>query len=136
MKRLLLPGIVICVMALAGCGGAQAKAKLEGSAWQLVSLAGAPVVEGSTVTINFEEGNVGGSAGCNRYGGEYRVKGDALEIEALMTTLMACADDAVTQQEGAYLAALGGACRYSLEETELRILCAEGTELVFSRRNE
>lgn len=101
-------------------------ATLENSKWRL-TLFGAPdaetpVVAGSTVTLEFgADGKAGGSAGCNTYGGSYEVQGDQLIFGEIASTLMACADQAVMEQEMAYLAALQSAGRFEVNGDMLRL---------------
>lgn len=101
-------------------------AVLENSKWTL-TLFGAPdaetpVVAGSTITLVFDtDGQAGGSAGCNTYGGSYEVQGDQLRFGELISTLMACVDQGVMEQEMAYLAALQSADRFAIDGDMLRI---------------
>lgn len=99
---------------------------LAGTAWDLVSFgpAGAeePAVPGSEVTLIFDAtGQAGGSGGCNTYGGSYQTDGDNIAFGELVSTLMACADDALNEQEGRYLAALGSATTFAAEGDTLTI---------------
>ena len=87
------------------------------------------------ITAQFEAGEVAGSAGCNRYFGSYEVDGDKLSIGPLASTLMYCHPDGVTDQEMAYLAALGSAASYMVEGDRLEIADSAGqTVLVFGVR--
>lgn len=83
---------------------------LANTSWTLDSFgpvgAEVPLVEGSTITLVFEDGQAGGNGGCNSYGSDYTVEGNSISFGLINTTLMACVDDAVTEQEGRYLAAL------------------------------
>src|SRR4030065_2548249 len=77
------------------------------SRWKLVSFAKTgvetPVVQDSTITMEFaEKGQIGGTGGCNSYGGEYEVQGKTLTIKVISSTLMACTDDQVMDQENPY----------------------------------
>ena len=99
--------------------------------WKLVSFGGLggeiPVVEGSTVTLNFDaDGQVGGTAGCNSYGGMVSVNGDAITFSQVFSTLMACIDENVTQQETNYLKALEAATRFALTSEGLTITYNNG----------
>jgi heat shock protein HslJ len=100
-------------------------ATLENTNWQLVSFglpsAAKPVVDGSTVTLSLADGQAGGSAGCNLYAGMYQVEGESISFGEITTTLKACADDKVTDQEQHYLAALQATGRYELDGHTLRI---------------
>ena len=99
---------------------------LENSSWQLVSfgLSGAqtPVIADSTITLEFSgAGEVGGSGGCNNYGGAYTIEAGQLVLSEIVSTLMACTDQAVTEQEIAYLAALQTAGRFVITNGMLTI---------------
>lgn len=120
-KMRILRGRLIYLLAAAGLLGLTACAplmerlsggsQLENTQWQLESLgpkgAETPVVAGSTVTLSFEAGGqAGGSGGCNSYGGNYKVKGATLSFDEVVSTLMACADETIMQQEAQYYEAL------------------------------
>jgi heat shock protein HslJ len=99
---------------------------LANTRWTLISFgapgAEIPVLEGSALTLEFEaDGQAGGSGGCNSYGGEYRVQDNTLSLSQLNSTLMACADERVTQQEQAYLEALHSAGQFELTENHLTL---------------
>jgi heat shock protein HslJ len=72
-------------------------------------------LSGTTLTATFtEDGKVSGSAGCNQYNGSYTLDGDAIAVGPLATTMMACPEP-VMAQEQAYLAALESAAKVSVE---------------------
>ena len=99
---------------------------LENTRWQLVALgltgAETPVITDSTITLAFNVGGeVGGSAGCNSYGGTYTIEAGRLVFSEIVSTLMACTDQAVTEQEMAYLAALQTAGRFAITDGMLTL---------------
>lgn len=99
---------------------------LENTRWQLVALgltgAETPVIANSTITLEFNAvGEVGGSGGCNSYGGTYTVANGRLVLSEIVSTLMACTDEAVTEQEMAYLAALQTAGRFAIMDGMLTL---------------
>jgi heat shock protein HslJ len=118
----------------------QVGAPLEGTPWRLDSYVNAQgesvgVLPDTEITAQFEAGEIGGSAGCNRYFGSYEVEGDKLTIGPLASTEMYCYPDEVMDQEMAYLAALGGAASYLVEGDRLEIADSAGlTVLVFAVR--
>ncbi len=111
---------------------------LEGTLWRLESHINTQgksvgVLPDTEITAQFEAGEIGGSAGCNRYFGSYGVEGDKLTIGPLASTEMYCYPDEVMDQERAYLAALGGAASFKVEGDRLEIADSAGrTVLVFA----
>jgi heat shock protein HslJ len=82
-----------------------------------------PIVEGSSVTLQFEANNrANGNGGCNQYGGDYRVQGDRLTFSNIQSTLRLCIDTRINQQERDYLALLRASTRFELNGNELTIL--------------
>jgi heat shock protein HslJ len=91
----------------------------------------ASVVAGSTVTAIFaEDGTVAGSGGCNTYNGPYKADGASIDIGPLASTMMACADAAVSQQEASYLAALDKAATHAFNGDRLQLRAVDGALLV------
>lgn len=113
---------------------------LRDAQWQLVSYGDVDgltsVIEGSLVTIEFdEENNVAGAGGCNSYAGNYETNVDAISIGQIVSTEIACLDDALMTQERAYYEALQAAVRYEISGEQLIIEYGEGQQLVFMRVN-
>jgi heat shock protein HslJ len=95
------------------------------------------VLTGSEITAEFkgEEGQVGGSAGCNHYFGGYEAKGDGLSVSMLASTEMYCDDpEGVMDQELQYLKTLQTAESYKVQDGELHISCADNQVLIFHAR--
>ena len=114
-----------------------AMSDLEGTRWALVdyqdgtgnTVAAAPGVEAA---IEFNDGSVSGTAGCNSFSGGYTVDGNTLTVGPLASTMMACMDSNVMQQESDVLANLQAAATYTIEGDVLTIANAEGeTTLTF-----
>ena len=114
---------------------------LLGTAWQLASLNGSPLVEGSTITLAFHNPHrVSGHAGCRDYVASYQASGDDIGFPsfAMMGSSEPCSEALLTQ-EGEYTTALGWATDYRLSEEpalsqpngRLEILTARGEVLVF-----
>ena len=87
---------------------------LANTEWTLESFgsmgAETPVLEGTTVTLIFESGGqAGGSGGCNSYGTDYQVQDNTLIFGEIVSTLMACTEEGITEQEQRYLTALRSA---------------------------
>jgi heat shock protein HslJ len=89
------------------------------------------------VTLEFRgAATLGGSGGCNLYGGSYETNGLAINISQVASTLRYCVDTAVDDRESAYLGLLGEVRMYRIEGDSLRFTDGAGTEvLVFTRRS-
>ncbi|WP_420640770.1 META domain-containing protein [Candidatus Leptofilum sp.] len=109
--------------------------ELIGSSWVLLSFGPndnqTAVLPDTELTLNFDGEQINGSAGCNSYFAEVTVGEDgSLAVGLIGSTLMACVDDGISQQEADYLAALGQVTSYTLAEEQLR-LHYEGGLLIF-----
>lgn len=85
------------------------------------------VIEGSTLTADFDGQQVSGNGGCNGFSGPYAVSGKTIEIGPLASMMMACTDDALTTQEQHYLEALQLATSYRVTGNRLDLLRDGGT---------
>jgi heat shock protein HslJ len=114
---------------------------LEGTAWTLTSIAQpqtdavSSTVAGTTVTLLLRDGTASGTGGCNTYSGPYATSGsDGLSFGPLAATAKGC-DAPASDQEGAYLAALGQVATYVIDASELTLSDARGAMLLtFSGR--
>jgi heat shock protein HslJ len=72
-------------------------------------------------TITFDRnGTVYGDAGCNRFTGAYKVKGDRISIGPLATTLMACPEP-IMAAEATFLTRLNAAVAYQATDAVLKV---------------
>jgi heat shock protein HslJ len=74
---------------------------------------------------------VNGNATCNRYFASYRVDGDTIEIDQAGSTMMACPDPELGEQEQAFLAAIGAVETFRIEQETLRMTYDGGRVLSF-----
>ncbi len=84
---------------------------LEGENWVVEELTidgnTTGPVAGTALTALFDDGSVGGSAGCNSYFADYQVDGGSITIGPAGSTLAFCAEpDGTMDQEVAYLTLL------------------------------
>jgi putative lipoprotein len=94
-------------------------APLVATAWRLVRLGGKPVEIDAPVTLAFAgAGRIGGSAGCNRYGGPVELDAASIRLGPLFSTRMACPEPLMAI-EAAYLAALEAATAWRLHGDRL-----------------
>ncbi len=87
-------------------------------------------VPDSTLTAIFTADQVSGSAGCNEYSGGYTLDGTTLKIGPLASTMRACADEAVNQQEQQFLAALQASTAFDQTGNILTLKAAGGENQV------
>jgi heat shock protein HslJ len=113
---------------------------LAGTEWVLTSLNGESLIEGTEITLFFEETFLGGSMTCNGYGGgpdsgKYVARDDGtLDIlRPLAVTVQLCSSpEGIMEQEAAYIEALLSAATYRVIVDRLEISNAAGeTSLVF-----
>jgi heat shock protein HslJ len=116
---------------LAACAPAKSGGDLTGKVWGLTELMGKAPVEGAGISAEFSsDGKVSGSAGCNRYSGTYTVSGNTITIAPSIASTMMMCEDAIMQQESAYLKALPEAKTYEIKGDQLTLTGADKTSLV------
>ncbi len=95
--------------------------------WRLSQLGDQAVAADAGVTLILgEKGEVSGSGGVNRYGGQYELKADGqITIQNIFSTKMAALDEDAMKQEGQFFQLLGKAKRAILSDGKLVIECAD-----------
>jgi heat shock protein HslJ len=105
--------------AIAPAALAATPASLEGTAWVLAG--------NEAVSLQFEQGRVSGSDGCNRFNGPYLSRGTSLTIgPPLAATQMACPPP-VMQQAARFNQALAATRFFRRDGANLRLLGADGS---------
>ncbi len=141
MKLLTLTLATLLLLSLAACGEEQPPGgdPFGDATWQLVSgtVDGTALVlvDGRLVTLRVTNGEIGGTAACNSYGGPITIDNGVVVIGAVFMTEMACPDDGVMELEAAYLAALVRINGVALADDEF-VLTGEGVELRFTAQPE
>jgi heat shock protein HslJ len=111
---------------------------LVGTRWALDSLGYggdtvASPVAGADASVVFDEaGEATGSTGCNRFGADYQVDGDAIAFGPMRLTRRAC-EPAVSQQEDIFQRALLRATAFTIEGDVLTLHDELGAFLVSFR---
>lgn len=101
------------------------------SSWEVDRLNGCPLLRGTSITANFADGTVSGSAGCNLYTASYIAEnGMFLLTSPIATTLRYCSPPDVMTQEAKYLTALKDARAYTLEGGSLILRDDNGAEII------
>jgi heat shock protein HslJ/uncharacterized lipoprotein YbaY len=118
---------------LNGCGGDPA-ALLRGGEWVVESLSGVRLVEKSRITLDFgADGQLSGSASCNRYGPGYVLTGEGLTLSKGCTTMMAC-DPPLMNQEQTFLDMLSKVQRFEMGPDGTLILHTGDSRTIKARR--
>ena len=116
--------------------------ELEGTEWELVSLAGTDTVQGAggrapDLLLDAEQQRAAGFSGCNRYFGGYRREGNPthgspLSFGQLAGTMMACAEGG--ELERAYLQALSEVNAFRFVDGQLQLLQNDRVIATFDAR--
>lgn len=113
---------------------------IAGTSWNVTMInngrqAVVGIVSDSTVTMVFDtEGRVSGSAGCNRYTAAYHAEGDTLRFSSVAATRLACPDQALTEQEQAFLRALESVATLGFEGDRLVLRDKDGAMAIVMER--
>ena len=129
MKKTIL--ILLAAFILAACSGGSS-ASIQGD-WNLVSVSGPaaqltvdPQVE--TLITFGADGKLSGNVGCNSFGGDYTVDGNALTFGPVASTLMFCQETA--EQEAITLAVFQEKATFVLDGDTLTITSADGASVI------
>ena len=74
-------------------------ADLDGNTYIVTGVQGHDLVKGSAITLRFDAGSLGISAGCNQMGGGYTITDGKLTVGAMMSTEMACEEPLMAQDQ-------------------------------------
>jgi heat shock protein HslJ len=107
---------------------------LEGTLWVMEEYRDSegnlvPSLPEITVTVEFLDGKVSGSSGCNSYSGSYEVNGDRIEFGLFASTMMACPEPQMELESGV-LSALGSSIRFEVNDSSLTLMNDSGEVLV------
>jgi heat shock protein HslJ len=96
--------------------------RLEGTEWMATSIKGEDVLSRfPSPTLRFDSADrVSGSAGCNEYGGMYKVTGSEITFTVGPTTRRACLKQQA-EQEGRFLESLQEAADYEVRGDEMTL---------------
>jgi heat shock protein HslJ len=72
---------------------------LVGRTFTSTDVTGYDVVPDSVITLEFIDGRVSANAGCNTQNGDASVEDGALVVEQLASTMMACEDPLMAQEQ-------------------------------------
>ncbi len=105
IPRTALALVTLSALTLAACGSdddngsgtAPTTDDLDGLTFGSTAVTGHELVADSTITLSFQDDSVSANAGCNTMNGGYTITDGTLDVDAMATTMMACADDLMAQ---------------------------------------
>lgn len=105
---------------------------LIGTSWQLRSV-NDTVEQHAPITLTLTSDQISGFAGCRRYTGTYKARGDEIRIPGIRMTATECArGDSALLREGRFTTDLSEASHYLLGGDSLVIITAPARRLVFT----
>jgi len=117
--------------------------ELAGTSWELASLNGKDLIEGTAITLEFTEIYLGGQMGCNGYGGSpdrgkyFSKSNDTFQLgDPFAVTVQLCTDpEGIMEQEVKYIETLMSAVHYHILDNRLEIANDSGeTILTYQRK--
>jgi heat shock protein HslJ len=149
MKRTLLPLVAVAAILLAACGddstepsGAELPPPdsasdepldLDGRHFLSTGVEGRDLVEGTTLSLTFEDGGLSANAGCNTLFGGYTIVDGELRAGTLAQTEMAC-EPPLMDQDQWITDFLTGQPAVALDGDTLTLTGADGTVLTMLDR--
>ena len=124
MRRFFLLSLLIASACVTSPGGGP----IRDREWTLTSLEGVSILPGGPPpTIRFgSDGRLSGNGGCNMIGAAYAIDGDKLNIETMMMTKRACAEQPRNELELAFARAVQSAESYRVIDGMLELLGQSG----------
>jgi heat shock protein HslJ len=112
--------------------------QLEGVTWEVTEYnngrrAVVNTLNGTTLTVSFQNGTLTGNAGCNTIHAPYTRDGDRLTIGPVAATRMHCNDKAVMEQERQFVAALESTTSWAIERDRLDLHRGDGQRVLLAR---
>lgn len=128
MKALKTISVMLVVLGiiLTACNS---EPSLNRTKWRLTQLAGQPALTETEVTLNLDEGTLGGNDGCNSYGGSYTSEGETIIVgKDIISTMMYC-NEQIQTQTNAFYQALLDAAMFKLTSEKLSLVDSSGAVL-------
>ena len=119
--------LILVLVSLLGCS--PKTDELAGTSWELVSLNGKDLIEGTAITLEFTETYLGGQMGCNGYGGspdsgKYISKNNGtFQLgDPFAVTVQLCTEpEGIMDQETEYIETLMATTKYQIVNDRLEL---------------
>lgn len=115
-----------------GCGGDTATL-LTGEEWRVAQIQGTDTASVAPRMTFAEDGSLTGHGTCNSFRAQYEITGEGINITAPVATRMACADDALNQQEVRFFSVLEQVSRFDVVEGRLQLYAMDTVVLLADR---
>jgi len=111
---------------------------LEGTQWDLISMNGTKLIEGTHISLNFEDSRISGFGGVNTYGVTPSVANNGILriYSSIISTSIGSFGGDITKQEGEYLRMLQDSDTYQFTSTYLELRTASNDILTFEPATE
>lgn len=128
--------VILLASLVIACGGGSPTPSptgqtLDGRTFLSTKVDGPALVAGTVIRITFKDGNVSVNAGCNSFGGPYRVDGSNLVVGQIGTTEIGCAPNLMAQDQ--WISGLLGGATIGLDGNSLT-LALSGIRVTFVDR--
>ncbi|MEM9745791.1 MAG: META domain-containing protein [Actinomycetota bacterium] len=133
----LATAVVVIALVVAFWPSDDESADLEGTSWRLDAIVvdgeELSLIDGTSASISFADGEVQGVGGCNSFFGGYETDDDEITLGPLASTEMFCDEPTGTSdQETEILLRLDQTSTYRIEDGRLILADASDDLLVFS----
>lgn len=133
MKLATFPALVLLALAMVIFNACSDTGTSLTGEWRLVSYGDTsiptPALPGVDTSISFNEGQFGGTVGCNSFVGDYKVNDNQLTIGSIISTMMYC--DQTSTQENAVLALLSDqTVKFQIEGNNLTLSSMDGSAII------
>ena len=135
MKNRVLFVVLILFVSIFFVGCNSEPINLEGSSWKLESYVNnlghsVSPVSNTKMNLEFKDGRISGSSGCNSYFAKYTLEGKSLTFGLIGATKMHCTNPAVMEQETTFLSSLALIKTFKVEGNKLKLIDGNGKVLL------
>lgn len=131
--KTILPVSLILIILWIGC--TQQTINLDNTSWKLDSYRSSidhivSPISTTKLTLEFKDGKISGSAGCNSYFAKYTQEGSSLNFGLIGSTKMYCTNPSVMDQETTYFSSLKATNKFKIDGNKLILMDADGKVLL------
>jgi heat shock protein HslJ len=126
--------VIAAAAVLSACATAMSTAALQNTYWKLLRIGSeaVSVAEGQRephLVLHGQGRGLVGFSGCNRVSGSFTLDGETIHFGDVVTSRMACANDAALRQEQRFLDVLPRTARWRIAGERLDLLDRDGAVL-------